>query len=358
MATQCDSNDSPGTSLYSAFRKAHLRPCSSSKGMEVATRPPARAPAVPPALTPAEDIALKAVLVASDFSDASRKPFRHAVNIARHFGARLYVAHVVSSLGYTIAGPDVVESVRSAARRDLDELDKELVQSGALSGVPHEFIVRQGDVWDELQAVIREKHADLLVLGTHARHGVARLVMGSVAEQLFRQADGLVLTVGPHSLPDAPPLEKGASALSFLFPTNFDDASAHALPYAIAFANHFGAKLVLLHVASVIPIPEDFSWSRTPDSITLMRAEATNKALEKLRHFISRTSLLGATPELMVDFGNHGETILHSARTLTSDLIILGLNHSEHGGLISHLPETTAYQVVTAAHCPVLTVRY
>lgn len=322
------------------------------------TRPPARASAGPPALTPAEDIALKTVLIASDFSDASRKPFRHAVSIARHFGAKLYLAHVVSSIGYTIAGAEAVELVANAARRELDELEKKLVQDGALTGVPHEFIVRQGDVWDELRAVIREKQADLLVLGTHARHGVARLVMGSVAEHIFRQADGLVLTVGPHSLPDAPPLDKTAGTLSFLFPTNFDDASAHALPYALAFANHFGAKLVLLHVAPVIPIPEGFSWSRTPDSITEMRAEATNKALERLRQFVSGSSLPPVTPELMVEFGKHGETILRVARALKTDLVIMGLNHSKHGLTISHLPETTTYHVVTAAHCPVLTVRY
>jgi nucleotide-binding universal stress UspA family protein len=197
--------------------------------MQVVTRPPARAPAGPPALTPPEDIALKAVLVASDFSDASKKPLRHAVSVARHFDAKLYLAHVVSSIGYTIAGADAVQLAASAARRELDELENKLVQGGALTGVPHEFIVRQGDVWDELRTVIREKQADLLVLGTHARHGVARLVMGSVAEQIFRQAGGLVLTVGPHSLLDAPPLDNGAGTLSFLFPTNFDDASAYEL---------------------------------------------------------------------------------------------------------------------------------
>jgi len=326
--------------------------------MQVVTRPPARAPAGPPALTPPEDIALKAVLVASDFSDASKKPLRHAVSVARHFDAKLYLAHVVSSIGYTIAGADAVQLAASAARRELDELENRLVQGGALTGVPHEFIVRQGDVWDELRAVIREKQADLLVLGTHARHGVARLVMGSVAEQIFRQAGGLVLTVGPHSLPDAPPLDNAAGTLSFLFPTNFDDASAYALPYALAFASHFGAKLALLHVAPVMPIPEGFSWSSTPSDIIQLRVDARHTALERLRQFVSGSSLPPVTPELMVEFGEHGETILRVARTLKTDLVIMGLNHSKHGRAISHLPETTAYQVVTAAHCPVLTVRY
>lgn len=322
------------------------------------TRPPVHASAGPPPPTPVEGIALKAVLVASDFSDASRKPLRHTVSIARHFNAKLYLAHVVSSIGYTIAGAETVQLAASATRRELDELERKLVQGGALTGVPHEFICRQGDVWEELRAVIQEKQADLVVLGTHARHGVARLVMGSVAEQIFRQSDGLVLTVGPHSLPDAPPLDDAAGKLSFLFPTNFDDASAYALPYAFAFAHHFGAKLVLLHVAPVMPIPEGFSWSSAPADITQLRADATHTDLERLRQFVSGSSLGSVAPELMVEFGEHGETILRVARTLKADLVIMGLNHSKHGRAVSHLPETTAVQVVTTAHCPVLTVRY
>src|SRR5262249_44936393 len=282
----------------------------------------------------------------------------HAVSIARHFRAKLHLAHVVSSIGYTIAGPDAVESVASASRTELDGLEKKLVQGGTLTGVPHEFIVRKGDIWDELRSVMIEKQAELLVLGTHARHGLARLVMGSVAEQIFRQAASLVLTVGPHSLPDAPPLDSGAGTLSFLFPTNFDDASAHALPYALAFAKHFAAKLVLLHVVPVMPIPETFGWSSTPEDISQLRADAKHTALERVHQFVLRSSLPSVSPELMVEFGKHGETILRVARSLRTDLIIMGLNHSTHGRAISHLAETTAYQVVTAAHCPVLTVRY
>src|SRR5215467_2401956 len=122
--------------------------------MKVVTRPPATAPASPSAPPSAQEIALRGVVVATDFSDASQKPFRHATSIARHFGTKLYLAHVVSSIGYTIAGAGVVESVASSARRELDQLEKQLVQDGDLAGVVHEFIVRQGDVWQELQGIL------------------------------------------------------------------------------------------------------------------------------------------------------------------------------------------------------------
>jgi len=305
---------------------------------------------------PAREMGLKSVLVASDFSDASSKPVRHAISIARHFHAKLHLAHVVSSLGFTIAGADAQEAATIAAQRDVEQLEKSLVESGALTGLSHEFIVREGNVWDELRAVIREKQIELVVIGTHGRHGIEKLVLGSVAEQIFREADGLVLTVGPHSLPDAP-LESPDGVRSILFPTDFGEASSHALPRAISFANHFGARLVLAHVAPVVPIPEGFSWSKTPDDIEQMREDARQKALKRMREFVSENARLAVAPEFLVEFGKHGEIILRVARALKADLIILGLNHSKHGGAISHMPGTTAYKIVTGAHCSVLTVR-
>jgi len=281
---------------------------------------------------------------------------RHAISIARHFKARLYLAHVVSSVGFTIAGAAALELATSAAHRDVDEVERKLVESGALAGLSHEFIVRQGDVWGELGAIIREKQVELLVVGVHARQGLEKLVLGSVAEQIFREADNLVLTVGPHALLDAP-LEISHGARSFLFPTDFSEASFQALPHAVSFANHFGARLVLLHVAPVMPISESFSWSTAPDDIKGMREEGRQDALKRLRGFIPGNVAFSVQPELMVEFGKHGEQILHVAHSTKADLIIMGLDHSKHGRMASHLPATTAYQVVCQAHCSVLTVR-
>jgi nucleotide-binding universal stress UspA family protein len=88
-----------------------------------------------------------------------------------------------------------------------------------------------------------------------------------------------------------------------------------------------------------------------------MRKDARQKALKKLRDLVSEDSPLSAKPEFMVEFGKHGENILRIARSLKADLIIMGLNHSKHGGAVSHLPLTNAYKVVCEAHCSVLTVR-
>jgi len=302
------------------------------------------------------DVTVKSVLVASDFSEASRKPLRHAISIAHYFKAKFYLGHVVSSVGFAIAGANALELATEAARRDLDEAERKLTESGALADLSHEFIVRRGNVWEELEAIIREKQVELLVIGAHARKGLGKVVLGSVAEQIFREADNLVLTVGPHALEDAP-LDISDGSQCFLFPTGFSDASFRALPQAVSFANHFKKRLVLLHVAPVMPISESFSWSSAPEGIGPMREKAREAALQRLREFISGNFRFSVEPELLVEFGKHGEQILHVARSLKSDLIIMGLDHSKHGSLAAHLPATTAYQVVSQAHCSVLTVR-
>lgn len=62
-------------------------------------------------VTASGDIFLKSVLIATDFWEASEKALRHALAIARHYGAKLYLVHVVASLGFFLVGPDAVTQV-------------------------------------------------------------------------------------------------------------------------------------------------------------------------------------------------------------------------------------------------------
>jgi len=301
------------------------------------------------------DIHLKSVLIATDFSEASEKASRHALAIARHYGAKLYLAHVVSSLGFTLVGPDAVNLATEIVSRDARELENRLVQSGALTGLPHEVIVRQGNVWDELDKVIEQEQIELVVIGTHARRGLGKLLLGSVAEHIFRHAGCLVLTVGPGSLQDSP-VGSARAIRPFLFATDFSEASLHALQYAISSANHFGTKLVLLHVVSEIPMPEGVTRPSASDVIE-MREKARLSSLRRLEELVSQKPKLAVMPEFVVEFGAPAEKILLTANRFKSDAIILGLHHSTRAGSASHIPWAIAYEVVCRAGCSVLTVR-
>jgi nucleotide-binding universal stress UspA family protein len=303
----------------------------------------------------AGDIRVKSVLIATDFSDASDKALRHALAIARHYAAKLYIVHVVSPVGFTLVGPEAVNLATEIVSRDACELENRLVQSGALNGVPHEVIIRQGKVWDELDNIIDQEQIELVVIGTHARRGLGKLLLGSVAEHIFRHASCLVLTVGPGSLQE-PPVGSAREIGPFLFATDFSKASLHALPYAISSANHFETKLVLLHVVSDIPMPEGVTRPTAGDVVE-MREKVRLNSLHRLEEFVSQNLKVTAAPEFIVEFGAPADRILDTAHRFKSDAVILGLHRSSRIGAASHIPWTTAYQVVCDACCSVLTVR-
>lgn len=304
-------------------------------------------------------VAVRSVLLATDFSPASAKPLRHALAIARYWGAKFYLAHVVSSVGLTMAGPDAIAAAEQVVCRDAAQLEDDLSRSGALAGVQHEIIIRHGEIWPELQSIIRQENIDLVVIGTHGRHGIGKLLLGSVAEQIFRHADCMVVTVGPSSYEE---LRVGSSQAShaFLFVTDFSEGSLHALPTAVASANQFGAKLVLLNVVPIngITLPEPPSWC-TADDVLSAREKTRRAALRQLEG-LTLDIAFAVNPEFHVEFESGrpmSETILDVSRKLRVDAIIMGLNRSKHIGTASHMPWATAYEVVCNAQCPVLTFR-
>lgn len=300
------------------------------------------------------DVRLKSVLMATDFSAASYKALQHAVSIAHHFGAKLYLFHAVSSLGLKIAGPEAVATSTALAMRDASLLERKLIMSGALQGLRHQVVIREGEILFELQRVVRHENIDLIVLGTHGRTGISRLVMGSVAEQIFRSATCLVLTVGPHS-PKEIDLEKRENAGPMIFATDFTNASLAALPYAISFANQRRARLVLLHMLDPVPHVEDNRWY-TADDVVLIRKGAQLRALERLKQ-LTAGAKLELEPMCIAEYGEPAEGILCAANRLGAEVIVLGLHRNAHVATVSHLPWYTANKIVCRAAYPVLTVR-
>lgn len=300
------------------------------------------------------DVQVRSVLIATDFSPASEKALLHAASIARYYGAKLYVVHVVSSLGFTLAGPEATDAATQLAQKDTAGLVRRLLASGVLDGAFHRAIAEHGDIWTELQDVIRRERIDLLVVGTRARTGVAKLVLGSVAERIFRLAGCLVLTVGPAS-PRGADLGPGAAPRPHLFATDFSDASLAALPYAVSVANHRRAKLALVHVLPLVPRMRSDSLytARGVESMEIDSRAAASKRL----HDLAADIQFAVDPQIAVEVGDPTEGILRTADGIRAELITIGLRCRTHPDAISHLPWSTAYDVVCRAGCPVLTMR-
>jgi nucleotide-binding universal stress UspA family protein len=144
------------------------------------------------------------ILHPTDFSPCSANAFRYACALARDCDAKLICLHVVEPavaiVGEGALVPDDLEELRSEARKQLDELRPSDPK------VRLERLLREGPAPKVVLDAVDEFGADLIVMGTHGRTGLKRLLMGSVAEIVLRKAPCPVLTVkGPTQAP----LEEG-----------------------------------------------------------------------------------------------------------------------------------------------------
>jgi nucleotide-binding universal stress UspA family protein len=145
-------------------------------------------------------IALKNILIATDFEEAADAALTYARALAQPFGATLHVLHVTGDIRLTATGAELYLTVDTDLQREVDEAARQrladLVIDSDGSGPPTRTVVRTSNA---PAAVIvqyaRENAIDLIVMGTHGRRGMAHLLMGSVAERVVRTAPCPVLTV-------------------------------------------------------------------------------------------------------------------------------------------------------------------
>jgi Universal stress protein family len=105
-------------------------------------------------------------------------------------------------------------------------LKTELVAHGCIAGPETELLVFSGNVYEEMSDAVNSQQIDLIAMGTHGRTGTLRLLMGSVAQRVFRHSRVPVLLVGPRV--DSNSCD--AKIERVLFPTDFTSASRYAFP--------------------------------------------------------------------------------------------------------------------------------
>jgi len=136
-------------------------------------------------------IDLKRVLVAVDFDDVSNVALSYARSLAKSYGAQLHVLHVMENMFLKPMANDPRSIEAGTTRRLLDTLTED--DRVTLRAVP---VVRTSDTpAEEIVKYADAEHIDLIVMGTHARPGVAHLLMCSVAENVVRTAPCPVLTM-------------------------------------------------------------------------------------------------------------------------------------------------------------------
>jgi nucleotide-binding universal stress UspA family protein len=291
----------------------------------------------------------RTILVAADFSENSAHAFRVAGAVAVEEKTRLIVLHVVApdrvaaeraSPGQAAAEP----SGASGAEDQLQILKRRMRAVYSPSGpIDVQYrLTERDDAASEILRVADAIGADLIVMGTHGRTGLRRLVAGSVASTVLAKAHCSVLALrsgqGEH---------KADAMRVILHPTDFSKDSAAALRVARSLARDHGARLIVLHV---VPLDAFLDGN--------LEAELDTRDYQDSLDAM-RIRLGGPDPRYPVETrlvrGFEAEEILREARDFACDLIVMGT----HGrtGLARLLMGNTAESVLPKAECPVLVVK-
>src|ERR1700688_1028253 len=188
-------------------------------------------------------IALKNILFATDFSSAANAAAPFAMQLAKNYGAKVYGLHVSLFDDYTSAAPEAWAMMAEAREKQAQESARQLNEQ--LAGIEHEVLLSEGNIWEVVSEVIKQKEIDLIVLGTRGRTGLGKALLGSVAEQILRQAPCPVLTVGPHVNLWS---DEYAKMREILYATDLEADFPIAAPYAVSLAQENQAQLALLSV--------------------------------------------------------------------------------------------------------------
>jgi nucleotide-binding universal stress UspA family protein len=283
-------------------------------------------------------LALDKIIVATDFSPESEKALSYARALAHHFASKLVLAHVVDlsiavPTQVSFGGPSLDSMRHDSAEnmeRALYDLEIEGLKAQAETVEAHnpaEAIVNLAEKID----------ADMVIVGTHSRRGLSKLILGSCSESIVHSASCPVLTIGPNA--DAKPLD--VAFRSIVFATGLQHNAVAKAAVALAFAKDSIAKIQICHVIE-------------PNGRLADALEEKTKAEATLSKLIPDASYDWCTPKPSVEFGDIEEHILGMAQKVDADLIVLGAHRGT--SWLHRFWDGIVERVIGRAHCPVLTI--
>jgi nucleotide-binding universal stress UspA family protein len=296
------------------------------------------------------------IIVPIDFSKMSVQAIQIARQLARRFRASIHLAHVrhLNYIGDFVApAPPIVpfpfmtydEGGEQSALEELKKVARECGVASAscdvLSGAPP---------FDEICRLAHTIPADLVVMPTHGRTGLKHVFLGSTAERIVQHSSCPVLVTRGKTVKSRNGSQPGMKTI--LVPVDFSSCSREGLRYAIAFANEFGAKIILLH-ATYLGYVYSCEGTAIYDIPSLQKA-ARQAAERKMRDFVRSLDFGAVKFETAFSDGSPVVDICAFAKNHDVDLIIT----STHGftGFTHVLIGSVAEQVVRHAPCSVLVV--
>ncbi|PEN09477.1 universal stress protein [Longimonas halophila] len=294
------------------------------------------------------------ILVPRDFSSTSNRAVQYAVDWARRTGATLHVVH--AEVLHQTLDEETVQGERETMERLRERLRH--LQGDAMTDREMELeeaVVRDVAAAPAILDYADDHDIDLIVMGTHGRRGMRRMILGSVSEEVVRYASCPVLTVrgdGSTDLADAP-----APVRTIGVPVDFSKHAREALHHAAAAAHLLNADLFAHHVLEDTLHPAFYVGG--VQSVHDIDPDIETKAQSKLDRFVNEAlhtpEHKALTVRTRVDVGRASRVIPKVAEDEGVDLITMA-THGRTGGTDFKLGSVTE-KVVRHVACPVLTVK-
>jgi len=289
-------------------------------------------------LASTNQVTVRNILLATDFSECSARALDYAVGIASRYESQLYLFHCIDPAPYTLADPDVVWKTRDDIRGQLEKIVLNVHREGRGRNIEIKVLVEVGEVSTFLAQTVKDLDLGLIVVGTHGRTGWRKMALGSVAEIVMDEVSCPVLSVGP-SAHRTRIQEFGPE--SILLVSEASVRSSLTESYAFSLACKYGAGVTVVDV-----LESQFGRVRAQVSqLKLCGAE-------------SATPIPETEPErrlqLSPDLGTESDLILQVADRTAADLIVLAVPETHR--FTNRFASTNSYRVVSGASCPVLTV--
>ncbi len=296
---------------------------------------------------------IRNILVARDYSPCAERALETALFLAAQAGATLHVVHAevlhADPYGRPDAAADPLDKLRERLKEGVEHDRDERVRFDPGSVKMEHAVVRDVAAAPALLSYAEHHDIDLIVMGTHGRSGLRRMLLGSVAEEVVRWAPCPVLTVRATA-----PAPEDINAI--LVPIDFSESSKAAVQQAVRLARLLDARLDLLHVGETVPVPAFYD---TGFIVYEYGPQFAEHALEQLHGLVSDATAIEPGKELdvrvHVGVGQSPNVIANEAERLHSDLIVMGTRGLS--GLKHLLLGSVAERVLRLAGCPVLVTK-
>jgi nucleotide-binding universal stress UspA family protein len=288
------------------------------------------------------------VIVPLDGSELSERAIRLGEVIALAMGAKLALVHVLEEpIAYDLV-PSLLIPDRTVAEAYLRRVATDVQRGTEVS-----IHVVHGNPVDALTTLTRDEPESMLVMSTHGRSGLGRLMFGSVADKVVRESSVPVALVRGSSTPYRKTLH------SLLVPLDGSLFSEEAMPIAIDLARKCDASIGLVHICDPFWVStSSFAAQDQPDEREGGLADVDRQALAAGRSYLERVAedvrSQGISVHWEVRFGKPADEIVRAAETTEADLIVM----ATHGrGGIRRLPiGSVANEVLHRGTIPILVI--